>query len=83
MKADMVSVDDIRHIGLGGSLTVELPSYHAVVSAKNQVVYVKKVYPPREGYQYYCRTSGNTITIGIAEEAKVKSREYRSKQIID
>jgi hypothetical protein len=82
MNADMIQVKDIRSIGLGGSLTVHLPDYHAVVSAKNQVCYVKKAYPPPKGYQYYCRTVGNTITIGLAETEKVNNKAFRNTQVI-
>lgn len=82
MKAEMVQVEDIRAIAVGGSLTVCLPDYHAVVSAKNQVGYVKKAYPPPPGYQYYCRTNGNTLTIGLAETDKVRSRLYRNERVI-
>ena len=34
MKASKIQVSDIRSIGVGGSITVELPSYLACVSAK-------------------------------------------------
>lgn len=75
MKASKIQVSDIRAIGIGGSITVELPSYLACISAKNTVGYVKKAYPRNDGYVYYCRINGNTITIGVAEADKVNRRK--------
>lgn len=75
MKASKIQVSDIRSIGAGGSITVELPSYLACVSAKNTVGYVKKAYPRDDGNVYYCRINGSTITIGVAEPEKVNRRK--------
>lgn len=75
MKASKVQVNDIRNIGVGGSITVELPTYLACVSAKNTVGYVKKAYPRIDGCVYYCRINGTTITIGVAEAEKVNRRK--------
>lgn len=75
MKANKIRVSDIRSIGVGGSITVELPSYLACVSAKNTVGYVKKAYPRTDGCIYYCRINGSTITIGVAEAEKVNRRK--------
>lgn len=75
MKASKIQVSDIRAIGIGGSITVELPSYLACISAKNTVGYVKKAYPRNDGCVYYCRINSNTITIGVAEADKVNRRK--------
>ena len=75
MKASKIQVSDIRSIGVGGSITVEFPSYLACVSAKNTVGYVKKAYPRTDGCTYYCRINGSTITIGVAEAEKVNRRK--------
>ena len=75
MKASKIQVSDIRSIGVGGSITVELPSYLACVSAKNTVGYVKNAYPRTDGNVYYCRINGNIITIGVAEPEKVNRRK--------
>lgn len=75
MKASKIQVSDIRSIGAGGSITVELPSYLACVSVKNTVGYVKKAYPRDDGNVYYCRINGSTITIGVAEPEKVNRRK--------
>lgn len=74
MKANKIQVKDIRRIGKGGSITVELPSYLACISAKNTVGYVKKAYPREDDCVYYCRINGNTITIGVDEADKVNRR---------
>lgn len=79
MKASKIQVSDIRSIGTGGSITVELPSYLACVSAKNTVGYVKKAYPREDGNVYYCRINGNTITVGVAEADKIS----RKKRVIE
>lgn len=79
MKASKIQVSDIRSIGTGGSITVELPSYLACVSAKNTVGYVKKAYPREDGNIYYCRINGNTITVGVAEADKIS----RKKKVIE
>ena len=75
MKASKIQVSDIRNIGAGGSITVELPSYLACISAKNTVSYVKKAYPRTDGNVYYCRIDGSTITIGVAEPDKINRRK--------
>lgn len=75
MKASKIQVSDIRSIGVGGSITVELPNYLACVSAKNTVGYVKKAYPRTDGNVYYCRINSNVITIGVAEPEKVNRRK--------
>ena len=64
MKANKVSVNDIRAIGANGSITIELPDYLTCVSAKNTVGYVKKAYPREDGLKYYTSIKGNVITIG-------------------
>ena len=79
MKASKIRVSDIRNIGVGGSITVELPNYLACVSAKNTVGYVKKAYPRKDGNVYYCRINGFTITIGLADADKVD----RKKAVIE
>ena len=45
MKANKVTSEDIKNIGVGGQLVVELPNYLACVAAKGAVTYVKKAYP--------------------------------------
>lgn len=75
MKANKIQVRDIRGIGKGGFITVELPSYLACISAKNTVGYVKKAYPRDDGCVYYCRIDGNTITIGAAEVSEINRRK--------
>ena len=74
MKANKIQVSDIKRIGKGGSITVELPNYLACISAKNTVGYVKKAYPREDGCAYYCRIKGNTITIGVIEADKVNRK---------
>ncbi len=75
MKASKIQVSDIRNIGTGGSITVELPSYLACISAKNTVGYVKKAYPRTDGNVYYCRINGTTITVGVDSADKVNRRK--------
>lgn len=75
MKVSKIQVEDIKNIGKGGSITVELPSYLACISAKNTVGYVKKAYPREDGGTYYCRIDGNTITIGVAEASEINRRK--------
>lgn len=75
MKASKIQVSDIRGIGSGGSITVELPTYLACVSAKNTVGYVKKAYPRADGNVYYCRINGTTITIGVTKPEKTNRRK--------
>lgn len=69
MKAEKVTVNDIKAIGTNGSITIELPNYLTCVSAKNMVGYVKKAYPREDGLTYYTSIRGNTITIGTKEKA--------------
>lgn len=65
MTDKKIRVKDIRSIGADGTLTVELPSYLACLSAKNTVQYVGKAYPRPDGQSYYCKIKGTTITIGV------------------
>lgn len=68
MKADNVSSEDIRNLGVGGQLEVELPSYHACVAAKGKVNYIKRAYPRTDGNVYYTFLKGkSTIVIGLAD----------------
>lgn len=64
MTDNKIRVKDIKGIGTGGTLTVELPNYLACLSAKNTVQYVRKAYPRPDGQSYWCKIRGNTITIG-------------------
>jgi len=49
MVAERITSEDIRAIGVGGKLIVTLPSFHAVVSARNMVSYVRRAYPREDG----------------------------------
>ncbi len=67
MKANNVTAEDIKNIGVDGQLVVELPNYLACVAAKGAVTYVKKAYPRDDGNVYYTFLKGNTITIGLTD----------------
>lgn len=68
MKADNVSSEDIRKLGVGGQLEITLPSYHACVAAKGKVSYIKRAYPRTDGNVYYTFLKGNnTIVIGLTD----------------
>lgn len=70
MKANKITVDDIRGIGTYGKLKVELPSYLATVSARNLVSYVRKAYKREDGLDYATTTdvTTNTITISTVDK---------------
>ncbi len=70
MKAETISVNDIRAIGVGGQLQVTMPDYKATVSARNLVSYVRKAYPREDGLTYKTSTDvkTNTITISVAPQ---------------
>lgn len=80
MKASKIQVPDITELGANGTLTVELLDYRACISAKNTVGYVKKMYPRKDGYEYFCRINGNVITIGTARPETLK-RTMTAKEI--
>lgn len=67
MKTDNVSSEDIRNLGVGDQLEVELPNYLACVAAKGKVNYIKRAYPRTDGNVYYTFLKGNTITIGLTD----------------
>ena len=67
MKANKVTAEDIKNIGTGGKIEVELPNYLACVAAKGAVTYVKRAYPRTDGNVYYTFLKGNTITIGLTD----------------
>jgi len=66
MKAEKVTINDIRNIGYGGKLVAELPNYAACVSAKNLVVHVRKMYPREDGKYYKTSIDSKTNTIEIS-----------------
>jgi hypothetical protein len=65
MKADRVTVEDIKGIGAGGQLKIELPDYGAAVSARNMVQYVRDRYKRDDGLTYGTHTDKKTNTITI------------------
>jgi hypothetical protein len=66
MVASKVTIDDIRNIGYGGKLKVELPDYAACASAKSLVYYVRRMYPREDGKYYYCTIDSATNTVEIS-----------------
>ena len=66
MKANKITVDDIRGIGTFGQLKVELPDFLATVSARNLVSYVRKAYKRDDGLDYATSTDVTTNTITIS-----------------
>lgn len=69
MVASKVTIEDIRNIGYGGKLKVELPDYAACVSAKNLVSHVRKMYPREDGKYYKASvdSKNNTIEISVID----------------
>ena len=69
MVASKISVEDIKNIGYGGKLKVELPDYAACVSAKNLVSHVRKMYPREDGKYYFCSVDSkkNTVEISVID----------------
>lgn len=74
MVADKVSTTDINNIGAFGKLTVTLPDYAAVESAKNLVTRAKARYPRKDGLTYTCSVDKktNTITIEVVRPEDVR-----------
>lgn len=70
MKAKMISIEDIRAIGVGGKLVVTMPDFKATVNARNQVSYVRRAYPREDGMTYKTSTDvkTNTITIEVVPQ---------------
>ena len=66
MKADKITVEDVRGIGTFGQLKVTLPNYLATVSARNIVSYVRKAYRREDGLDYATSTDVKTNTITIS-----------------
>lgn len=66
MKAEKITVEDIRGIGTYGRLIVQLPSFLATVSARNLVSYVRKAYTRADGLDYATSTDVKTNTITIS-----------------
>ena len=77
MKADRVTVKDIRGIGAFGQLKVELPNYSAAVSARNMVQYVKDAYKREDGLTYGTHTDKKTNTITIYTTDKYLGRNKK------
>ena len=76
MVANKVGTEDILNIGAYGKLTVKLPNYAAVESAKNLVTRAKARYPRTDGMAYTTSVdkSTNTITISVVDPDAVKRR---------
>ena len=73
MKANRITVDDVRGIGTFGQLKVTLPTYLATVSARNIVSYVRKAYKREDGLDYKTSTDAktNTITISTVDRKRI------------
>ena len=69
MVASKVGTDDIINIGAYGRLTVTLPDFAAVESAKNLVTRAKSRHPRTDGLTYTTSVDKktNTITIAVVE----------------
>lgn len=82
MVADRISTSDIRGIGKGGCLKIQLPNYAACVSAKNLVGYVKKMYPREDGMTYTCSIDSEKfiISIRLVEASELKNRKRSNKK---
>ena len=76
MVANKVGTDDILNIGAFGKLTVTLPDYAAVESAKNLVTRAKARYPREDGLTYTTGVDKKTNTIVIEV---VKPEDVRRK----
>lgn len=66
MVSSKVTIEDIRNIGYGGKLKVELPDYAACMSAKNLVSHVRRMYPREDGKYYKASVDSKTNTIEIS-----------------
>lgn len=65
MVASKVGTDDIINIGAFGKLTVTLPDFAAVESAKNLVTRAKSRHPRADGLTYTTSVDKKTNTITI------------------
>ena len=65
MVANKVGTDDIVNIGSFGKLTVTLPDFAAVESAKNLVTRAKARHPREDGLTYTTKVDKVTNTIII------------------
>ena len=65
MVASKVGTDDIINIGAFGKLTVTLPDFAAVESAKNLVTRAKSRHPRTDGLTYTTSVDKKTNTITI------------------
>lgn len=66
MVSSKITIEDIRNIGYGGKLKVELPDYAACASAKNLVSHVRRMYPREDGKYYFCSVDSKTNTVEIS-----------------
>lgn len=73
MVASKVGTDDIINIGAFGKLTVTLPDFAAVESAKNLVTRAKSRHPRTDGLTYTTSVDKktNTITIEVVSPENV------------
>jgi hypothetical protein len=76
MVANKVGTDDIVNIGSFGKLTVTLPDFAAVESAKNLVTRAKARHPREDGLTYTTKVDKmtNTITIEVVRPDDVNRR---------
>lgn len=74
MVANKVGTEDIKNIGAFGRLTVTLPDYAAVESAKNLVTRTKTRHPREDGLTYTTCVDKktNTITIEVVRPEDVR-----------
>jgi hypothetical protein len=79
MKAQKISVDDIRNLGSNGTLSVELPTLAACYSARALMNYARYMYPRTDGYVYTMSIDKptNTVTIRTVKPEEVKHKRTK------
>lgn len=76
MKASKIGTEDIVNIGAYGKLTVTLPDYPSVESAKNLVTRAKSRHPRTDGLTFTTSVDKktNTITIEVVDPENVNRK---------
>ncbi len=76
MRASKIGTEDIVNIGAFGKLTVTLPDFPSVESAKNLVTRAKAKHPRADGLTFTTKVDKetNTITIEVVSPENVNRK---------
>lgn len=81
MKAQKISVRDIKGMGAHGTLSVELPTLAACYSARALMNYTRYMYPRTDGFVYTMNIDKENTTVTIRTVTPEELKELKKKKV--